>query len=302
MSVYQHWLAQRERLRESLHDAGDTSTAYVFRHAIAQIEQNTMAEQSDDLLRQQTGVLFSCVKQSLNLLDVPLTTKIWLAHTQAVKPSRERWSLLYALSILLQALVGLYGYSNGHALIWVPLAISMAATLFGLIVQRRSKKQSATQQDDMRVTAKPDSPMLLLAIEAQMKAIDRFINDFIYLNEQRDIGQNSPELRYASLLAEMIQVLYTCEGEAREEAVAAGERLLTAMGISAVPYTPESAYHFTILPSLDETRTLMPALISQKDGQLLARGTAAVIMQHSQTARLSENGAEASPSPQEDDK
>jgi hypothetical protein len=47
---------------EHLRNAGDASAAYLTRHAIAQVEQNVMAEQPDDLLRQQTGILFACVK------------------------------------------------------------------------------------------------------------------------------------------------------------------------------------------------------------------------------------------------
>ena len=49
MGAYQCWLAQRERLREALAATGDAAgAAYLTRHTLAQVEQNTMAEQPDD--------------------------------------------------------------------------------------------------------------------------------------------------------------------------------------------------------------------------------------------------------------
>ena len=73
MSAFECWEEQRESLRAALKD--QTSVAdqvYAIRHALMQTEQNTLAQQSDEVLRQQMGVLFSLVKGSVSFLETPV--------------------------------------------------------------------------------------------------------------------------------------------------------------------------------------------------------------------------------------
>lgn len=278
MSAHQCWLAQRERLRESLRTTGDTSgAAYLTRHALAQVEQNAMAEQSDDLLRQQTGILFSCCKTSLNLLDISVTTKVWVAQTLAQKPKKgfATWALL--LVCALQIAVLLYAYVSHLWLLCVPPGATLIATIIGWVSLSRAKKLEEPTEDRLKVTAKPDTEKLFAAIDAQMKAIDRYINDFAYLNEQNAMQNGPADVQSTALLAGLMQAVYECEGDGRDEAVSAAERLLDSAGVHAVVYSSTDAHLFNVLPSITETRTLVPALLSQKDGALLYRGTAAVI-------------------------
>lgn len=278
MSAYQCWLAQRERLRESLHATGDASGAvYLTRYALAQVEQNAMAEQPDDLLRQQTGILFSCCKTSLNLLDISVTTKVWVAQSHAQKPKKRfsYWAMLSACALQLALLV--YAYSNKVWLLCVPSGGSFIATIIGWISLAKGRKPEEPNDDRLKVTARPDTEKLFAAIDAQMKSIDRYINDFAYLNEQNAIQNGSAYVENNALLAELMQAVYECEGDARDEAVSAAERLLESIGVRAVDYATADARLFNVLPSITETRTLVPALLSQKDGALLYRGTAAVL-------------------------
>ncbi|MDD3214109.1 MAG: hypothetical protein PHY64_10565 [Eubacteriales bacterium] len=277
MSVYQCWVAQKQPLREAL-PADAQGISYQLRHALAQVEQNAMAEQPDDLLRQQTGILFSCFKTSLNLLDISVTTKVWVAQSHKEEKKRSRpaawW---FSIACAVQLVAGLFAYAKGTALIWIPLASSLVSTIVGWIVAGRAPGTAAIPEDRLKVTAKPDTEKLFQAVDAQMKAIDRFINDFAYLNEQNALKNSSPDIRRIASLAELMQAVYECDGEAGEEAVAAAEKLLLGSGARAVSYTPEAEAMFNILPSLSQTRTLTPALVSQKDGTLLYRGTAAVL-------------------------
>ena len=278
MSAHQHWITQREQLRAALRNAGDTASAtHVVRHAIAQVEQNTMAEQADDLLRQQTGILFSCVKGSLNLLDIAMITQVWQAQSQGGRPKeRKRWLWLLVPSLLVQLAVAAYGYYTlRQPLLWVGMAISLGATVASLWIARRKTHASIEPTDALKVTAKPDEEKLYAAIESQMKAIDRYIHDFSYLNEQNTLNQGG-ELHHAAMFSDLLQSIGECEGEAAPEAQAIAEQLLLTTGARAVAYSPEVARLFTVLPSLGETRTITPALVSQQDGALLARGAAAV--------------------------
>lgn len=276
MSAYQHWSAQRERLREALQNTTDAAGAtQATRHAVAQVEQNTMADQPDDLLRQQTGILFSCVKGSLNLLDIAIITRVWEVRSQTAMPNEHkgwRWLLVLALSFPLA--VGVYGYVQHMTLLWICMLLSAAVTL-GAVWMASKKPKAPESMDTVNVTAKPDADKLFAAIDAQMKAIDRYILDFSYLNEQNALHQ-SGELQHATLLSELMQAIGECEGEAVMDAQETAERLLLSMGARAIPYAPEHARLFTVLPSLGEDRTITPALVSQRDGALLAHGVAAV--------------------------
>lgn len=279
MSAYQCWLTQKEQLQASLQASQEVSaTVYLIRRALAQVEQITMSEQQDDSLRQQVGILFSCIKTSLTLLEVPMSTSTWVAQPLAAseKPKQKRNTARFLLpACAVQAAVGVFAYVKGEPLLWIPLAGALIATIIGWLQSHRSHAPQLPQ-DRVKVTITPDRDRLLQAIDAQMKAIDRFANDFAYLNEQITLRSASPETQDIALLAELMQAVCECEGESGEDAVAAARLLLAGRGVRAEAYNAEIAGNFTILPSLNKTRTLVPALVSQKDGSLLFRGTAAV--------------------------
>ncbi len=279
MGAYQCWTTQRERLRETLAAAGDAAgAAYLVRHTLSQVEQNTMAEQPDDLLRQQTGILFACVKTSLNLLDISLTSKVWVAQTAAGKPKGGIWRWLLLAALALAAGIGTFAYLRGQWLLFAATATAAVLGTAGWLLQRRAAKQTGVfDEDRMKVTTMPDAEQLFKAVEAQMRAIDRYINDFAYLNEQSALSHSVPDAQSISVLADLMQAVYETDGEAGEDAAAAAEHLLASLGVRAAGYTPQDARLFTVLPSISETRTLSPALLATKDGALLRRGTAAVM-------------------------
>lgn len=278
MSAYQCWATQKERLRENLRSAGDAAAVgRIIRHAIAQTEQNTMAEQPNDLLRQQVGILFSSFKASLSLLDVTVTTKVWVVQSDARPAQKSRKLAPTLIACLLQAGVAAFAYFDHRALLW-PLALAgLVMTLVSALARQPGTSKNPPSEDALRVTAQPDTEKLFIAIDAQMKGIDRFVNDFTYLNEQAALQHGAQDVQNAALLSELMQSIYECEGDAQEELLSTAERLLAALGVRAVAYGPEDGRLFNLLPSLTETSTLSPALVSLKDGSLLYRGTAAVL-------------------------
>ena len=298
MSAYQCWSTEKERLRENLRSAGDTAAiGRMIRHAIAQTEQNTMAEQPNDLLRQQVGILFSSFKASLSLLDVTVTTKVWVAQSNT-QPARKSRKLAPALiACLLQAGVAALAYLEHRGLIW-PLALAgLILTLVGMLTRQPDRKKDIPSEDSLRVTAQPDTEKLFIAIEAQMKGIDRFVNDFTYLNEQAALQHGAQDMQNAALLSELMQGIYECEGDTQEEMLSTAERLLSALGVRAVAYGPEDGRLFNILPSLTETSTLSSALVSLKDGSLLYRGTAAVLTAPPASTSATETDVSTAPQP-----
>ena len=57
-NVFDHWQAQKPALRAALEEQTDPAgAADRVRHALLQTEQNALAEMTDEVLRQQAGVL-----------------------------------------------------------------------------------------------------------------------------------------------------------------------------------------------------------------------------------------------------
>jgi hypothetical protein len=61
------------------------------------------------------------------------------------------------------------------------------------------------------------------------------------------------------------------------ESAAEAEQTLRRIGIQAIRYSPENGSMFDLLPTLGESRTVRPALVS--GDRIVRRGVAAVRMQ-----------------------
>ena len=274
MSAFECWESQREPLRRALDEqASMADVVYSVRHALLQTEQNAMSELKDDELRQQAGVLFSCVKTSIGLLEARVTPQVWLRQEQD-KPSHGARSL-WAVAALLQALLGLVCYTKG---MWLGFGLSIGAlgVAVAALLAGRKKPKKPAEQAETRVTLKPDADKLLMLLDAQFRAIDRYINDFAYLNERLRGGGDGADAQTLSRFADLMEALYECDPAEREPAEEAAKQLMEGMKLRALDYSEESRRLFTALPSKSETRTLSPAIVSTADSRLLRRGTAAV--------------------------
>lgn len=271
MSAFECWEEQRESLRAALKD--QTSVAdqvYAIRHALMQTEQNTLAQQSDEVLRQQMGVLFSLVKGSVGFLETPVAATSWVAQSRkAEKQGGKAW--LVVLMALLMIFSGLCCYFRGIVLGWVSALAALIAGSAALLTERRK----ATGHDEVRVTLQPDVERLLAVLDGQLRAIDRCANDFAYLNDSLR-GREQGSSAMAERLADLMEAVYDLGGDERDEIAGAVEGLLNGLGFRAMEYSEENSRLFTVLPSKNETRTLSPAIVSAEDFRLIRRGTAAV--------------------------
>ena len=84
-NVFDHWQAQKPALRAALEEQTDPAgAADRVRHALLQTEQNALAEMTDEVLRQQAGVLMSQLKTSVDLVDCQTSAQVWTPRRQAV--------------------------------------------------------------------------------------------------------------------------------------------------------------------------------------------------------------------------
>ena len=269
MSAFECWEEQRESLRAALKD--QTSVAdqvYAIRHALMQTEQNTLAQQSDEVLRQQMGVLFSLVKGSVGFLETPVAATSWVAQSRKTeKQGGKAW--LVVLTALLMIFSGLCCYFRGIVLGWVSALAALIAGSAALLTERR-KSRKATGHDEVRVTLQPDVERLLAVLDGQLRAIDRCANDFAYLNDSLR-GREQGSSAMAERLADLMEAVYDLGGDERDEMAGAVDGLLNGLGFRAMEYSEENSRLFTVLPSKNETRTLSPAIVSAEDFRLSRR-------------------------------
>lgn len=278
MSAFECWQGQRDALRLKLKEQSSLAdVAYCLRHAILQTEQNTLSELDDDELRQQAGVLFSCIKTSVGLVELNIATTAWTPAPSTDKQRRRGSVTLWSAAGVMQALLAAIGYLKSQ---WLVFGLALAALLAGgaaLIAFKRKPRAAAA--NEVRVTLKPDEDRLIGLMDAQFRAVDRYINDLAYLNEQLRGDAGGADNRTLGYIADMLEALYELDGDARTPAEDALKQLMESMSLRAVDYSSESRGFFTSLPSKTETRTLAPAIVSTKDYRLLRRGTAAVKME-----------------------
>ena len=90
-NVFDHWQAQKPALRAALEEQTDPAgAADRVRHALLQTEQNALAEMTDEVLRQQAGVLMSQLKTSVDLVDCQTSAQVWtppVSYTHLTMPT-----------------------------------------------------------------------------------------------------------------------------------------------------------------------------------------------------------------------
>jgi hypothetical protein len=274
MSIVQHWQTQKDALRAVLSDhMSAADTVRHVRHTLLQVEQNALAEMDDDLLRQQASVLMGSLKGSVALLEAHGTAQIWIA--QKSKNTKKQAPSFWHYTAAALALLAIWCVLNGE---WIALILSCAG--FGLgfyaLIQDRKNASALLPRDQVQASVTVDIDQLFTVLDSQIHAMDRYLGDFGYLNDQARGGADNADAITLSRAADLMEALYDCDEAERASAENAARRLLEKLGLQALDYCEKHSKLFNALPSKSVTRTLSPAIVSVKEQQLLRRGTAAV--------------------------
>ncbi len=275
MTVWEHWQPQREQLRPTLLYQQDLSgVSGQVRHALLQTEQNLLAQLPDDIIRQQAGILMGCIKNSIGLLEAHGAAQVWVPQKQE---KRQTPSLLWLFAACCMLAVCLWCVLTAHWLLFAALVSGLIVALAAYLQERKSRL-SMTEQDETHITIKPDIDNLLMLIDGQVRSLDRYLNDFSYLNEQLQGASECTDPLAVARAAELLEALYERDEAERGQAGEAARKLLESLGLQAIDYSQRTSRLFNALPSKNTTCTLCPAIVSIKEQRLLRRGTAVVHM------------------------
>ncbi len=274
MSILHHWQEQRDTLRNAINgQAVAADVIYQVRHALLQTEQNALADMGDDLLRQQAGVLMSCLKGSLGFLEAHTAGEVWVAQKSQL--SKQNDNSLWQFAAVALAVLALFCSLDGQ---WLAAALAAAGLGLGFFALMKERKAASAilPKDEVRASVSVDIDRMFAVLESQLRAIDRYLDDFSYLNAQARGDADCADPAVLSRAVEMVEALYDCSEAERAPVEEAARLLLRQLGLETVEYSEETSRLFNALPSKSVTRTLSPALLSVKDQKLLRRGTAAV--------------------------
>lgn len=276
MSAYENWCQQTEALKSSLTAEHQIDRCiYQIRHAVMQTEQSTLSEIEDDVLRQQCGILFHGLKHDLDMMTA-VTPGTVLCEREKTNADQRFLQIPDVLILCVFFMITVLSLLRLQWILAAAGAIGAGVTL--ICAKLRSNKPSSAFRGTMKSTVQPDTERMIALVSESMSEIDRCVIDLEYLNSTSSSEANAPNRKLAGNASALLTALYDLrsEGTDTSEALLAITRLLECEHIAFCDYSPDQARLFSVLPSKNDSCTVTPALLDEKDGALLYRGTAVV--------------------------
>ncbi|MBQ6715226.1 MAG: hypothetical protein IJN21_01735 [Clostridia bacterium] len=227
-----------------------------LRRVITDTQQLTLSQMDDSLSRQLGSILFSHEAGLISALS-------------AINPPEVRWQKKKLLT--LPSLFALFGAISGVCAMilvfesgkfFVFLLTLLSVLLFVLSALWPREKPTADLYQSVNAKA------LFMLAERRMEAIDRDLEAYMNIpgsNQDEDEG--------------VLQLITKAVGLKREDPDSIPDELMTtitalsiARGYSLYDYNGENEEYFDIMPTIRQTRTIVPALV--KNGRVLSKGLA----------------------------
>lgn len=256
----EHFRALKENVNmDALKSTQDIQSE--LRRVITDTQQLTLSQMEDSLSRQLGSILFSHEAGLISALS-------------AINPPVVKWhktrklsiSQLFALAGVISAVCALSLLFNSGKLLMFLLALMSSVCMLIAYLWPREKPTADIYQS-------VNAEALFLLAERRMEAIDRDLEAYLSIpgtTQDDDEG--------------VLQLITKAVGMKREDPDSVPDELMTYItalsiqrGYSLIDYTGENSEYFDIMPTIRETRTIVPALM--KNGRVLSKGLAIENMQ-----------------------
>ena len=256
MTTGEAYLQNRESLVQALQNAktvkeGMTAIQMAFERTAAVLAQN----EENELDRQRAQAVIAVAKQA------PMFLKGIRAEGQLIAKQPEETEA---------------GQKLGKgAMLQIAGAGIMAVLAVLLMFLGSKEKQPEERMYRAEGKAVLDAEEILRSMEEICRCIDRAVTD-LALIDREETGK-AMEMQEDALL-DLMSALMEARESGREdlalESLGEAEQTLRRLGIEAIRYSAERRDLFDVLPTLGDSRTVRPALIS--GDKVLRRGVAAV--------------------------
>ena len=256
----EHFRALKENVKfETLTKTEDIQSE--LRRVIADTQQLTLSQMDDSLSRQLGSILFSHEAGMISALS-------------AINPPQIRWHKKRTLSLshmfllfgVISAVCALSLIFRDGKIFMLILALLSSVLMLTAYLWPREKPTADIYQS-------VNAESLFLLAERRMEAIDRDLEAYL------SIPGGSPDEDEG-----VLQLIMKAVSMKREDPDSVPDELMTSItslsiqrGYSMLEYTGDNHEYFDVMPTIRQTRTIVPALM--KNGRMLSKGLAIENMQ-----------------------
>ena len=251
----EHFRALKEEINFDTLDTTEKVQSQL-RKTIADTQQLTLSQMEDSISRQLGSILFSHEAGMIAALS-------------AINPPEVHWSKTKKLSLstlftLFGAIAAACSISmtwNGGKILWAILSAAGAVLFITGAVWPKEKPEAAIRQG-------VNAEALFLLAERRMEAIDRDLEAFLSI----PTGSADEDESVLQLITKAVSMKREDPDSIPDELMTVITALSIARGYSLIEYNGTNDAYFDVMPTIRETRTIVPALF--KNDRLLQRGMA----------------------------
>ena len=266
--------ANQAALEESLRrSATSEEAAAAIRTAFERTAALMAQEESDEVTRQRGQAVLAVAKESGTLLrSVHAEGKLVSSGEEKKEKASPKTMALYG-GLGVMAVLAVYELINGR---WMFALLAVIAVLLLYIGNGPASGEQQKWKAEGTLRFEPEP--IIRSMLSMCDAIDIAVQDLAIIDTEQTVrkmsGQEEALLDFVSALLEAKE---SGRADLVAESAAEAEQTLRRIGIQAIRYSPENGSMFDLLPTLGESRTVRPALVS--GDRIVRRGVAAVRMQ-----------------------
>ena len=266
--------ANQAALEESLRQSATSEeAAAAIRTAFERTAALMAQEESDEVTRQREQAVLAVAKESGTLLrSVHAEGKLVSSGEEKKEKASPKTMALYG-GLGVMAVLAVYELINGR---WMFALLAVIAVLLLYIGNGPASGEQQKWKAEGTLRFEPEP--IIRSMLSMCDAIDIAVQDLAIIDTEQTVrkmsGQEEALLDFVSALLEAKE---SGRADLVAESAAEAEQTLRRIGIQAIRYSPENGSMFDLLPTLGESRTVRPALVS--GDRIVRRGVAAVRMQ-----------------------
>ena len=270
MNCEQFWSQQREEfLRQAGQAEGDSALLGLYQQLLERMKTNAMAScPGDDVLRQQTALLFAQAAQGAELYlarDLPTLERALPKE----RGKREAVLAIAARPAVQCAVLGaglafslLAGKGMWRCAVFFAAGLALAAARFGLPVR---------EEGPVSVRMKLRLDYLDEFIGRQARLFDAQMRDLRALLDDMIVPADMPMEQTELSLCQYVWAFANGQYPP-ESALYTAEKLLRANDLRWEDYDPARPQYYDVMPTKKASRTVYPALCKISDGTLVCKG------------------------------
>lgn len=279
MKAKEKWLEMRENIKQLLLNKRNIlDVKNILLENIEIIQHKIMSEEKNIKLRQQIGILFTILKENLNLYNTIGETVIWSNENNSLKNSKLynifitifHCTLIY--SLILGGFQSLKNKYYSISFIFLISFICEIVLIFFII--KNLKNISSKTNNEKKIEINVEINNILNHMDNLMESIDRYIEEFKILNNL----ENKSDRKLNNDILMLFQKIDEANNTKNENIISSLNKeiqsILLENNIEKITYSNDKEKYFDILPSKNSSMTIKSAFIDKSNNKILVRGIA----------------------------